>query len=171
MALYVITGGPCSGKTTLISKLSEMGYITVPESARIIIDEHARRGVKIEDERRNDLDFQKRVLEMKIRSEEGLPKDKTVFLDRGIPDTIAYYRLLGFDVKEIIDLCKERRYKKIFLLEQLPFVKDYARIEDAKTASTLSNLLLQAYSDLGYEIVIVPPVSVKERLDIVLSHI
>lgn len=34
---YVLTGGPGTGKTTLLNELGQQGYITVPEVARDII--------------------------------------------------------------------------------------------------------------------------------------
>jgi len=34
---HVITGGPCSGKSTLIDQLANHGFQTVPESARLYI--------------------------------------------------------------------------------------------------------------------------------------
>ena len=34
---HVITGAPCSGKSTLIDQLANHGFQTVPESARLYI--------------------------------------------------------------------------------------------------------------------------------------
>ena len=36
---YVITGGPSTGKTTLLEELAKRGYKTIPEVARVVIDE------------------------------------------------------------------------------------------------------------------------------------
>ncbi len=33
---YVISGGPCCGKTFVVEKLKEKGYFTLPEPARIL---------------------------------------------------------------------------------------------------------------------------------------
>ena len=35
---YIITGGPCVGKTTVLEKLAFKGFETVSESSRIVID-------------------------------------------------------------------------------------------------------------------------------------
>ena len=35
---HVITGAPCSGKTTLIGELADKGFRTVPESGRICVE-------------------------------------------------------------------------------------------------------------------------------------
>lgn len=168
---YVITGGPSSGKTTIISKLPKMGYHTIPESSRLLIEKGISEGKTLEDIRVDEKEFQLRVLEMKIKLEAESSKDRTVFIDRGIPDTIAYFQLYGFDIQEILKTCQEKTYKKVFFLEQLPFEKDYARIEDEETAKRLNELLRNAYLDLGYEVVSVPNMSIEERVNFILSNL
>jgi len=168
---YVITGGPSSGKTTIINELSKLGFYTVPETARLLIDREKTDGKSLEEIRKDELEFQVKVLKLKIRIERKTPKNKIIFFDRAIPDSIAYYEILGIDSKELKEFCKEKRYKKIFFLEQLPYKKDYARIEDGETANKISGLLFKAYSDLGYEIIKIPSLPVKDRVEMILSHI
>lgn len=168
---YVITGAPSSGKTTTISILSKMGYLTHTEAARILIDKEISKGKSLEEIRKDEREFQRKVLRMKIEIEEKLPKDKIVFLDRGIPDTIGYYQLYEFDVQEILKFCKRNVYKKIFFLEPIPFEKDYARIEDEKKAEKLSELLKKAYLDLGYEVIVVPRMTIEKRVNFILSNL
>ena len=168
---YVITGGPSSGKTTLIKELSKLGYITCPEMARILIDEGIKNGKSVEEIRSNESEFQRKVLRMKLAREEKMPKDEIVFFDRAIPDSIAYHQICGLDEKEVIKLCLGKRYKKVFFLEQLPFDKDYARTEDRKTIKKINHLLKESYKNLGYKIIKVPVVSVKERIKIILSEV
>jgi len=167
---YVITGSPSSGKTTLINSLAKLGYQTVPEAARVLIDEETKKGKTLEEIRKNEIEFQKKVLEIKIETEKKLDKSKITFFDRGIPDTIAYFQLYDFDAEDVIKLCKKLQYRKIFLLEKLPFEKDYARIEDDEKAHKLQILLRNAYADLGYEIIDVPAISVEKRLEMILSN-
>ena len=38
MKRYVLTGGPCSGKTTVLNILAKCGYPVVPELAREMIE-------------------------------------------------------------------------------------------------------------------------------------
>jgi len=168
---YVITGAPCSGKTTIISQLSKMGYQTVFEAARFLINKGISEGKTLEDIRKDEFEFQKKTFEFKINAEKNLPKDEIVFLDRGLPDTIAYYNFYGYDAGEVLKVCKEKRYRKIFFLESLSFEKDYARKEDEKTAKELSDLIKKAYIDLGYKIVSVPVTSVNERIKFILSNL
>jgi len=159
---YVITGGPSSGKTTIINELSKLGFHTIPEAARLLIDREMTNGKSLGQIREDELEFQEIFLKMKIEIEGKAPKDKTVFLDRAIPDSIAYYEFWGFNAKELKELCKEKRYNKIFFLEQLPFKKDYARVENEEEANRMSEFFFKVYADLGYEIIRIPAMSVGE---------
>jgi predicted ATPase len=81
---YVITGAPCSGKTTVLNSLKDLGYEVVPEVARTYIDELIFSGLSIEQIRSNETKFQDDVLIKKYELEESLDKNKIIFLDRGI---------------------------------------------------------------------------------------
>lgn len=41
---FVVTGGPGSGKTSLITELARRGFHTIPESGRVIIREEMQSG-------------------------------------------------------------------------------------------------------------------------------
>ena len=152
---YVLTGGPSSGKTTLLERLQELGYHTVSEAARVVIDEYRAKGIPVSELRKDERLFQQHVMQVKLETEERTPKGGPVFFDRGIPDSIAYYQVCGLDTQEI-EKVSGSRYRRVFFLEQLPFHYDYARTEDESTARRLSQLLLESYENLGYDIVHVP---------------
>jgi predicted ATPase len=94
-----------------------------------------------------------------------------VFLDRGVPDSIGYYILEGLYPDEPIKKSKETRYKKIFFFERLLFEKDAVRSEDFKIAAELNHILKESYQTLGYEIISVPILTVKDRVDFILKHV
>jgi len=167
---YVLTGGPSCGKTTLIKKLKELGYHTIPEAARVLIDEYESRGIPAKELRKDENFFQNKVLQMKIENEDKAPKNEIVFFDRGVPDSIAYFQIDSMDTEKIKAISKNR-YKKIFFLEKLPFEEDYARTEDQETVEKLNQLLLECYENLEYEIIFLPVVSVEERVEIILSNL
>ena len=168
---YVITGGPCSGKTTIINELSKLGFFTVPEAAREILEREKVDGKRVEEIRKNELEFQIRVLWAKIRNEMEAPRDRIVFFDRGIPDSIAYYEFMGIKHEELMEYCKDKKYKKVFFLELLPFKKDDARIEDEEKARKLSELIQKVYTELGYDVIKIPVLPIKERVKMILEHV
>jgi predicted ATPase len=171
MNWYVLTGGPSSGKTETIKALSRLGYITFPETARVYIDQEIKKGKSIEEIRKDEAEFQNKVLELKIELEEEAPRDKIVFFDRGIPDTIAYCEAHGFASQKALNVSRTKKYKKIFFLEQLSFEKDYARIENDAIIKKLNKLLKKCYKDLGYEVVEIPVMSIQERVKKILSEV
>jgi len=169
---YVITGAPSSGKTTTVKMLEEKGYEVVYEMARIYIDEEMAKGKTIDQIRANELLFQEKILKFKIEYEKKLSGKKIIFLDRGIPDSEAYYRMLGAGedsfLKKTMDNCS---YKKVFLFEMIGYEKDYARIESKEQQEQLQNLLKNSYEKLNIPVVVVPKMSIQERLDFVLNNL
>ncbi|MBT9131429.1 MAG: hypothetical protein DDT41_01735 [candidate division WS2 bacterium] len=92
---HIITGAPCTRKTTFVNQLEEKGYLVAHETARIYIDREIAKGRIIEEIHKDDFSFQKEILKMKIDLEKSLPKNELIFLDRGIPDSEVYFRLNG----------------------------------------------------------------------------
>ncbi len=167
---YVITGNVSSGKSTLIQELAIRGYQTVPESSRVLIDRYRANGVSAQELRKDEARFQKMVFELKLQVEKLLPKDKPVFLDRGLPDSIAYAQVCGLNPKIFNDPLPNR-YRKIFFLEEVSFEQDYARVEDEQTRKKIGPLLLKAYQDLNYEVIHVPALVVEKRVLFILDRI
>lgn len=171
---YVITGGPCAGKTTALKELERRGYKVQYEMARIFIDSEIARGKTIEDIRGDEGEFQRRVLKMKVELEKKLPKDELIFFDLGIPDSITYYEMAGISTKDayLKKAVEGSSYRKIFLLEMYPYKKDYARIQPKKDALKIQRLLESSYRRLGYPIVKVPAISNnEERVDLILKNL
>lgn len=169
---YVITGGPSTGKTTAVNLLSEKGYNTAIEHARHYIDTMAVGGKTVEEIRENKLEFQQGVLKMQIEQEADLDPKETVFLDRAIPDALAYYRFLGLQPDDLInDALTKVDYKKVFILERLPFIKDYARTENESEQLHIHSLIIEVYESLSLPIVHVPVLPPEERVQFILNNL
>jgi predicted ATPase len=168
---HVITGAPCSGKTAVIRELEQLGYPVVHEVARAYIDERLQDGETIVQIKADILSFEHHILYKKIEIEQSLLKEETVFLDRAVPDSIGYYILEGLDPDDPIQKSQLWRYKKIFFFDRIPFEKDSVRSEDDKIASRIDDLLKESYRMLDYEIVFVPLMTVKERVNFILKHV
>ena len=169
---YVITGGPSSGKTTTVNLLKERGYITTIEHARHYLDTQRLKGKTIEEVRKNQREFQLGVLDMQIEQENQISPDVLVFLDRAIPDALAYYRFLNLPEDEKLTAAlRTVSYKKIFILDCLPLVKDYARTEDTAAQKHIHALLMEVYESLGFPIIQVPVLQPEERVDFILKNL
>ncbi len=169
---FVITGGPSTGKTTVINLLTERGYKTTIEHARHYIDTMKEEGRTVEEIRANKRKFRLGVLDMQIEQEAELSPSETVFLDRAIPDAMAYYRFLKLEYDKILlDAMKEVAYKKIFILDRLPFVNDYARTEDEQAQKLIHQLIIEVYQSLEFPVVFVPVISPDERVEFILKNL
>lgn len=169
---YVITGGPGSGKTTTIHLLRDKGYITTIEHARHYIDTQRISGKTVEEIRNNQIEFQRGVLNMQIEQEKYLSPDEMAFLDRALPDALAYYRFLKLPIDEkLAEALKRVSYKKIFILDFLPLVNDYARIEDGEAQKKIHSLITEVYESLPFPVVHVPVMPPEERVEFILKSL
>ena len=169
---YVLTGGPSSGKTTTVNLLASRGYKTTIEHARHYLDTTAINGRTVEEVRSNQKEFQHGIARMQIDQERALDPRDTVFLNRALPDSIAYCRFLGIDPdSELLDAVKKATYKKVFLLDLLPLHADYARIEDSAAQLKIHSLLANAYEELNFQIVRVPVLPPEQRVDYILRNL
>lgn len=168
---YVITGAPSSGKTSVIEGLARRGFKVVPEAARAYIDSQLNLGYTLKEIKSDILSFERHILMKKVRTEKKLSKTQLVFLDRAIPDSIAYFQLEGLDWREPLAYSRMHQYKKIFLFDPLAFEKDSVRSEDPVLAAQIEALLEKCYLDLNYPIIRVPALPIDERIDFVLACI
>ena len=146
---YVITGGPASGKTTTINRLAEQGYTTTVENARHYIDTQQQTGKTIAELRANQENFQLMVMQLQLQQESKLNPQDLVFLDRALPDALAYYKFLHLPVnQQVLDAINTFRYKKIFMLDLLPMISDYARQENEASQIVIHQLLIEVYTNL-----------------------
>ena len=169
---YVITGGPSSGKTTTVNILRERGYITTMEHARHFLDTQRLKGKTIEEIRKNQRKFQSGVLDMQIEQEKEMAPHVQVFLDRAIPDALAYYRFLNLSVDDkLTDALRNVSYKKIFIMDPLPLKNDYARNENAEAQKKIHALITAVYESFPFPVIHVPVLPAEERVDFILKNL
>jgi len=168
----VITGGPCTGKTTVINILTNRGYKTTIEHARHYIDTQKIKGRTVEEIKENKKQFQLGVLNMQIEQEAALNPDDIVFLDRALPDAMAYYQFLGLEYdNRLVEQCNKYCYHKVFILGRLPLINDYARLEDEEAQMQIHNLIIKVYESFSCPIVHVPVLEPEERVDFILKKV
>jgi|SRR3989344_1729985 len=169
---YVLTGGPCSGKTTLIDELKQRGYPVFPEPARIVIAAELAQGKIIQDILADPRALQHKILAHYLELATEAPKDQILFLDRGIPDVVAYYRKFNLSGDEVLQKALASvRYRNVFLLDMIEFANDAERYETPQEAAILHRYLRDAYTDQGYDVIEVPVVPVPERADFILKNL
>jgi len=172
-AFFVLSGGPCSGKTTLLAELAARGHPVVTEAATELIADPLTR-----DLRADPLDFQRRVLERQLENEaralDAHDGERLVFLDRGVGDGFAYLAHHGLAPFPEILAAWERvvgRYRAILFFAQRP---DYHaathRAENAADARAVHVRLLTEYRTRHARVIEVPWIPVDERVDRVIRE-
>jgi predicted ATPase len=147
----VITGVPSSGKTTLINQLSEAGYSTLPDPARVVYERYADA-----EKMPPDVTLQTEIVEFLARSYREMDPDELFFLDYGMPDNVVYQESLGLDTASSVRYCEEFRYKQVFLLAPLEFQFDGTRDKDYQYREEIFAKTAQKYEYFGYHLNLLP---------------
>lgn len=173
--LFVVTGGPGAGKTSLLQALADRGLRTMPEAGRAIIRDQSRIGGRALpwDDRAA---YAELMLGWEMRSHhEAAQASSIVVLDRGVPDVAGYLTLCGLPVPRHVERAAElfRYNRTVFLAPYWDeiFVQDSERKQDRAEAEATCRVLEETYARLGYDLVPLPFASVEERADFVMRHL
>lgn len=173
--IIVIIGGPGTGKSTIIDGLLAKGYCCYPEISREVILEAKKDGIDqlfLE----NPLLFSEMLLEGRKKQFINAKNEphEVVFLDRGIPDVLAYMHYIGDTYPDSFDLtCRENMYTKIFILPPWEdiYISDNERYENYEQAKEIYKHLVSTYQNYGYNLIEVPKDNVDNRILFILDKI
>ncbi len=173
--IIVIIGGPGTGKTTLIDGLVQKGFCCYPEISRQVTAQAQQQGIEqlfLE----NPLLFSELLLEGRKKQFHDAHQEphNIVFLDRGIPDVLAYMHYIGDSYPPFFDaVCKEHIYTKIFILPPWEdiYVSDQERYENFEQAQLIHDHLVETYQNYGYKLIEVPKDTVDKRILFILDQI
>ena len=162
----VLTGGPGAGKTTLLAALADRGYAVTNEAGRALI----KAGVTADD----PVAFSDAILEHEIASYAwALEQRGRVFFDRGVPDVAGNWIAMGRDVPphvaEAIASCPYNPRVLIAPPWREIYVHDEERKHSWETAVATYDVMVEAYTRYGYELVELPKASVEDRVEFVLA--
>ena len=169
----VITGGPGSGKTTLINSLEQNGQKVLHEISREVIREAQKEGIEqlfLE----NPLLFSEKLLEGRLKQYEmgDLYSNSFLFYDRGMPDVTAYMDYMDIHYPEnFVQTCSENKYDAIFVLPPWKeiYIQDNERYESFGQAEKIFDFLKEGYKKYGYKVHEVPFATVNKRMEYILN--
>ena len=172
----VITGGPGTGKSTVIEELKKQQLTCFEEISRQIIQKAQEEG--IEQLFLNDpYLFSKKLIESRLeqyRQADNID-EPIVFFDRGLPDVNAYLQFVKQPIPDEFDkIIKEHPYDKIVFMmppwEEI-FTTDAERYESFNQSQLIHNKLVNYYKELGYYLIFVPFGNVEKRVEYILDSI
>lgn len=171
----VITGGPGTGKTSIIKKLEAANYYCLHEISRQVTLEAQKKGIS-QLFLQEPLLFSELLLEGRIQQflEADNFSSEHIFIDRGIPDVVAYMDFFGNDYPRVFrDVCKEYRYDQVFLLPPWKeiYIIDNERYESYDQAVSIFKHLKHNYEVAGYTTVEVPVGNLQERMEFILTEL
>ena len=168
-----ISGCSSGGKSTLLVELRRRGFATVEEPGRRIVAEELKRGgnaLPWEDA----VAFLRRVIEVSLADRAAVDASAHwVFFDRGLIDAAAALeRLTGEQVVKSLGLVY-RYNKRVFLAPPWPEIYrlDQERRHGLAAAVAEYDRLIDVYPSLGYDVHLLPKVSVAERANWILSSL
>ncbi len=171
----VITGGPGTGKTSIINKLQSQGYPCLLEISRQVTLEARKKGIE-QLFLTEPLLFSEMLLDgrKKQHAEATESSDELIFLDRGIPDIVAYMDFIGSEYPQpFIDACNDHRYDLVFILPpwEAIYKSDNERYESFDEALRIHDNLLNTYKRYRYNVLEVPFGPVVDRCNFILNEI
>lgn len=173
--IIVLIGGPGTGKSSIINRLTETGYCCYPEVSREVIREAQEQGIAqlfLE----KPLLFSELLLEGRKKQHRDAMNEEhpIVFLDRGIPDVLAYMHYIGDSYPAHFDeACRDHNYSKLFILppwEEI-YISDDARYENFEQAKLIYSHLTETYQKYGYELIEVPKDTIDNRILFIFDKI
>jgi predicted ATPase len=174
MHRFIITGGPGSGKSTLIQALQERNYQCSEEVSRQLIREEVAN-------KSNCLPwvnlscFAQKVLDRMIINHKTAERNKITFFDRGIPDIVAYLKAGGQEITaSYMHAMQEYSYSPLVFLTppwEAIYVNDSERWQSFEESVILYHLIKETYLSLGYSVLELPKLAVEQRVQFLLANI
>lgn len=169
----VITGGPGTGKSSVLREFSRKGYTCFPEISRQVTLQAQKQGIDqlfLTD----PLLFSEKLLEGRRQQfiKAGEQDTEKVLIDRGVHDVLAYMDYAGNPYPPYFtEVCKSCRYDLIFVLPPWKdiYISDNERYESFQQAEAIHRFIKSTYIAYGYELIEVPIGPVPFRVDFMLG--
>lgn len=178
----VITGGPGTGKTSIINELKNNNFYCFDEIIRTLTlaakkekdpGAYISNPIAFVDD---PMQFNTNLLDGRIAQfKQANALEETIsFFDRGIPDVLAYMAFFNQKYGDtFINACKDNLYNHVFLLPpwKAIYKSDSERFETFEESKKIHVHLEKTYTDFGYNIINVPFGTIKERTEHILNII
>ena len=170
---YILTGGPGSGKTTVLEALAQLGYTVVPEVGRTIIQQQMQTQGKALPWEDKQLFFE-HMFEASLVDYQQQSHQLT-FFDRGLLDSLGYASLEQLTTNALQrKLAKQTQYAStifIFPPWKAVYQQDTERKQDFSLAIQTYETMRMTYESFGYQLVEMPCTTVEQRVEFILNYL
>jgi len=169
----VLSGCSGGGKSIVLEELRRRGHAVVEEPGRRIVQKELASGGQA----LPWLDmtaFARRAMAMALTDREAMRDHPgLVFFDRGLVDAASALEISGGEPVQDGPAAVHRYNRRVFLTPPWPdiYAGDAERRHGFDAALEEYERLEKTYPALGYEVIVLPKVSVVERADFVLDHL
>lgn len=170
----IVTGAPCSGKSSLIAHLQKNGYQTIPEVFHLLYAQ-AFENNTAQSFFDNPIALRYQLMNTQIDLESRLNPRGTAFLDRSVWDIIFFGEWYNIPMpQDLYDLAAHQHYDCIFFLDLLPqrfYQTTQFRGESFEVAQKMHQFFLERYSKIGLSFIKVPFNTVEKRASFIIDHL
>lgn len=174
MNKVIITGGPHTGKTTLLYalKAKHSDYVYIAEPATLVIEaEHQREkseaGYVGTFPWNNYAVFGPKVIAKSLELDQLTSDSDLIVLDRSLIDTVAYARLNNCEhlLPNLYKHIESAKYSKAFLCDFVgSYQSNHIRSESFEEAQITQGAIKKAYGESSIQVVSMPAIPVEERI-------
>ena len=169
----VLVGGPGTGKTSVLNELIRRKFYCKQEISRAVTKKAQEDGIE-QLFLKEPLLFSEKLLEGREQQflDASNSNKNIVFFDRGIPEIFAYLNYFKTKFPPVfIEKSKRYKYDKVFLFSPWKkiYQSDNERYETFEESSIINEYIKEAYLKVGYQLIEVPFLGVKERTDFILK--
>ncbi len=170
----IISGGPGTGKSSIINELKNRGYLCFDEVWKKEYKNPKKTSNSDEINTFSQYIFLERLKHLEIKPNKKT-KENLVFYDRSIIDTISYLKAYKKNIKTSWkNLANKKRYHETIFF--CPTWKEIYKQTDGRKESFQESILIEkyltsTYKEFLYKINTIPKLDIKNRVDYILENI
>ena len=174
MKKILITGGPSTGKTSLVSELKKHGFYCFDEISRELTQRMRNKGIE-QYFLNNPIQFSRELFKLRFKQyEQKVDNFNFQVYDRGPIDVLAYLDFKTIEIpNDLINKSRVISYDHIFILRPWEdiYVNDSERYETFIECINIHKSLLKTYKNFDLDLIDVPNSSIEERIKFVKRFI